>query len=273
MFLPRYGLAETPLPLPGRPGFDDETQSPTGTVPFPYKHVGMFASNDYLPAGLSPGLYQTRPDVRGLTSTFIDLAGQPRTDYRGVPPENNIVDDPYELNLVDANGLDTPFTAAELEPLLRFNDASLRPISSRLSTTAVLNNSPPIMADYARLLTTHSFDISVPNVMPDQASSVTRNAVGTNPVGIRSLYTQSALAVPVTTLDAVMPFEFAHNEKFNINRPFGDGLDNDGNGVVDEPNEGDLNFNGSADPGEPSDTLFSTIDNDNPIRPIYAPAR
>jgi hypothetical protein len=75
----------------------------------------------------------------------------------------------------------------------------------------------------------------------------------------------NAIAQLNSICEQILPPEVLRGEKFDLNRPFGDGLDNNGNGVVDEPIEAgepflDLNGNGVRDNNEPFINLDGSRD-------------
>ena len=72
------------------------------------------------------------------------------------------VDDPYELNLFNADsGTDQPYTAAELESLLRWRDGDSARIASRLRKILGV----PADDRQSRQLTTHASHVPVPNTV------------------------------------------------------------------------------------------------------------
>ncbi len=69
--------------------------------------------------------------------------------------------------------------------------------------------------------------------------------------------------------EQILAPEILRGEKMDLNRPFGNGLDDNGNGVVDEPIEAgepfvDINRNGRWDGGEPFINLDNSFDNNGP---------
>ena len=69
-----------------------------------------------------PSAYLSPPDLHGRGTVGLDYAGRPIWQYAGTQPAVNPfniderLNDPYELNLVQPDGKDSPYTAAELEP-------------------------------------------------------------------------------------------------------------------------------------------------------------
>ncbi len=250
------------------------------------------AIDDPLSAIKNPGLpdnyyalqfssYGTQPDTRGLGAVGLDPLGQPFRVYMGQNHET--LNDPYEFLLAqngdgDEGPRDIPFTVAELERLLRFNDIDVQGLPSRLAGVA-----PNTFAARQRreLVTTLSSYIPAPtgfapqlfrtpgagpealignwtpgrdhrwgvagvdddqNGTPDDASE--RGWPGSDDVvdmpNLVGLYHAKLRAagvpegrVPIE-INKLIPFELAHGERLNINRLLGNGIDDNGNQVVDE---------------------------------------
>jgi hypothetical protein len=234
----------------------------------------------------------TPPDVWGRGALALDYTGQPvhlgmgaGTDWQGdgTQPTVEINDNPYEINLVDPSSyVDTPYTVAELERVLRYRDVDVNNLPQRLAAFLGPGYGPfgtPGSVSFQRraeTLTTLGMSMNVPSgaipsymrvnvsnpnpywlqppgspvqyVPPgDSILDVARariqyeiNQGGTNPTESMKQY----------VLKQVMPFEFFQGRKFDLNRPFGNGVDDNapgdpGYGVVDEPGETD-NTNASA---------------------------
>ena len=156
------------------------------------------------------------PQINVLTSQDIDTFTD---EFSG---------NPYEMWLGGPTGPDNPFTAEELERVLRPTDYDSPLLADRLSR--ILDGAG------SRSITTHSFD--VPMLYQDFVETLVREIPRRN----ESLGTGGAVASLVNTLaDPTGQFAFApelfRGLKMDINRPFGEGIDNNGNGVVDEPGE------------------------------------
>ncbi len=209
--------------------------------------------------------YSSPPDFDGDGLLFLNPAGQPYTFNMGEVSES--LDDPYELNLNRPIGFDSRYTESELEPLLRWYDFDRPSLPGRLANLTTLNGHT--LDDHARrrALTTRSFEVpSLPQTLDELLSAVPATLPPWNGL------TAAQRAV-------MFPFEFLRGEPMNLNRPFGDGIDNIDYGVV--PPEG----NDVADePGEESDfdeLLRQNIFADNqplplpdsnlaPVRQLYA---
>ncbi|TWT30054.1 hypothetical protein [Blastopirellula retiformator] len=102
--------------------------------------------------------YGTYPLIADRGMSYLDYTGRVRTatspiNFTGHTITNSI-DDPYELNLVQPQGTDAPFSAADLEAMLRWNDYDGNYLSVRLRSEA-----PVMLADVGRraAVTTQSF--------------------------------------------------------------------------------------------------------------------
>ncbi len=246
---------------PGRAQIDDDSD-------FAYRQFGSDAS----PFDATTwGYFGTPEDIRGYGLTVIDHNGQVDflSSLLGIHNPGLIadlrVDDPYETNLVDSNGRDLAFNLADLEAVLRFDDYDDVTMSARIN--------PSVMTANERgSITTHSFSVPAPSMhLPMEFRNSLATAFNASTANIE----QYALAVsPVSFVDYVrfkiidndpslteatrteilqetLPFELLHGNKFDINRPFGDGADGiyavfpfpalpsllGQNGIVDEPGE------------------------------------
>jgi len=253
--------------------------------------------------------YGSLPDVDGDGMIGLDLRGQPMyIDYpstvnvsmagdAGWGEPDECIDDPYEIDLSLTaqndgysansvysgnfpNGLaagevvsvDAPFTAAELERILRSRDgdiASLPDRIIRLAPLAFTSSDPlsasngisgrapyfPEIAQMTNLVTTHSFDLPVPSMTftsPDQAYTLrnTRSNAALNSMPpMANSHIAQLLAARISNETGIANFnadfsisqmvapELIGGEKMNINRPLGNGFDDNNNGVIDEPGE------------------------------------
>ena len=181
-------------------------------------------------------------------------------------PENELPYDPYSINMMRSlrvqnmpTANDNLFSIAELERLLRNYDGDAASLPDRLR--AILSTST---LELPKLVTTDSFDVPVSNatLTRDLAALMrAQNGNMTPPVAsildlvrakvaaeLSRVMDGSVTSVPtsdtqVTTAmnnliaSRVIAPELIAGQKFNVNRPFGNGQDDDGDGVVDEPDE------------------------------------
>ena len=189
-----------------------------------------------------------------------------------------LTDSPYELNLSQktASGVqgrwhasvsaDAPFSVAEMERLLRPFDADAGALPNRLALlSGVLNTGNPQDFAARNKLTSDSFDLPMPNVSLPHELAEDAAMYSTNPLYRRPPQTaadliemrvRKALSLPpfpepvtganLVKLRAAMRRlvapELVNGSRLNVNRPIGNGSDNDqqgdpGYGVVDEPSE------------------------------------
>jgi len=203
--------------------------------------------------------YASPPDVWGRGAIALDHFGGPQ--FLGGMGSGETVDDPYEFNRSEPSlaiaGGDAPFTAADLERVLRYHDAGAVDLSSRLLNVAPFTlNYGGAAAQNRHLITTESAHIPVINSpYPDlkiNNNSIRQGIFSKSPfsdhsdVHVLQLYRRRLLAGGVTQANLVtelakmVPMEVLHGEMFDINRPIGNAIDDNNNGVIDEPLEGGL---------------------------------
>jgi hypothetical protein len=212
---------------------------------------GFSSYNDYFLDS-----YGTPPDPIGVGVVGLDQAGRPLyvgmmyngTDYIGFG--SGTAENPYELNLGPnaARGLpsptpattpDNPFGVAELERLLRPFDSDAPKLPDRLarltSATGLPGDSWLLTPGRRKSFTTESWDVPCVTARGGQIAMF-----------VRALRARGVVddATALAMLPQLLPPEMLAGLKMNINRPFGDARDNDGNNVVDEsqPQESDNQY-------------------------------
>lgn len=191
--------------------------------------------------------YGSLPDLFGEFTISLDHRGQPTSER--TPRPSMISDNPYEFNgsSFERGTLDNSYSVASLERILRYNDGDVRQLPDRLIRLAnVFGNTSK-----RRSVTTASVDIPVPPVLAP-AELRTRFQTSTNPTASfpayshgRPLHVSDLLAARLTAagvpansvnneLAKMLPTDLLTGARMDVNRPFGDGLDNDSNGVTDE---------------------------------------
>ena len=216
----RYYSASDGLSVPGKA---NNGATLLGNDPLSFNQ--HFDYPDNYTTGISS--YGSPPDFKGSLAVGLDLRGQPLWKILNDQWANAAADDPYELNLSRHNrtSADSPFTPAELERLLRPRDADCLTLPSRLATLATVG-SPPESVLVARRheITTESWDLPCPG-----------GGV------IKGIQTQQLTALlstlPANLVSELLPLELLCGLRMDINRPFGNGVDENGNGVVDDPSE------------------------------------
>ncbi len=199
----------------------------------------------------SPGFNNSLPQV--------DFA----TTYNGT--FDSMVNTPYESNFApspffrwNTGDDDAPFAASELERVLRQADIDSNLLDDRLFSLISSSVTTPATRNS---VTTDSFEVPVAPHMTVTAAGTTSSLINVLREKIR-VELGIAAATPLDPADAalidnVVQFgrmaipaatergfsllapEVALGLKLNINRPLGDGVDNNGNGTIDE--EGEIN--------------------------------
>ncbi len=216
--------------------------------------------------------YQSPPDLTAEGQVGLDYVGQPNfTTINGARLDVR-ADNPYEVDLSsnqgnDVNGKDTPFSAGELERVLRAHDRDVSLLPQRLvnvtdaaAGTGILG--PPEREFNRQAITTDSYDLPVPNIVrprdwlgnpPRTAAELVcfrvAQAMGAvyqaNPAvfNARISYELSAVTtvlgasgsvVNVSIPRGLLAPELLMNVRMDVNRPFGNGVDDNGNLIVDE---------------------------------------
>ncbi len=211
-------------------------------------------------------------DLWGRSALGLDYTGQP---LMWKPAwTNETQNSPYDLDLTKrpnystpaATNIDDPFTLGELERVLRTWDVDSAMLPHRLhdisGIQAIGGGSPLVGEIKSRLITTDSWDLPSPSIV---APTWWRNSPGygsSNPTPhtVAELLTaklgntmnfgawtavQKTAAIDANVRTLLAP-ELIAGLRMNINRPLGDGRDNNGNGTVDEPTEALLEGNPSA---------------------------
>lgn len=187
----------------------------------------------------------------------------------GLP--SDVEDDPYETAALSESSGDDPFSIADLEALLRRYDGDASSLPSRLKERLLQDprnrrvagdaNSPYdvnkllLNSEILRQLTTRSVELTHPNL---GAAMVITN--GTAATGInqsprsftefikmlhKQRYQNRSSPTPslndpelnTAAMGSLFPIDIANGLRIDLNRPFGNGRDYDGDGQVDDPQE------------------------------------
>ena len=198
----------------------------------------------------------------------------------GGPDAGDASDDPYEFDNNAVSEPDRPFTYADLEPLL--NDAGLDRdlLSNRLvNLIEGYHNDPSLDTDVlenlrqalAESMTTSSNSAatvrgSLPAEFADDLATVRRNPLNPAPSTVQvsaanaarspQEYFKLAFQIENSTFQSqqinailweLMPDDLREGRKFNLNRPFGNGYDDDGDFAIDEDQNGVFTTGSVAD--------------------------
>src|SRR5690606_29972040 len=105
-------------------------------------------------------LFGTPHDLRGIQRVFVDRSGQPVYWKPTIaPPYVELSEHPYEMNLVEPDGRDTPFNEQDVEMLLRPWDADATGLSTRLAGLFGTTTTEVAVNGQRRLVTHRSFSI------------------------------------------------------------------------------------------------------------------
>lgn len=182
--------------------------------------------------------FHSAPDIHGRNATFLNYEGSPQTMIAPAAlvagSVNEAIDSPYEIDRYRGDPL---FTDAELEQVLRGVDYDrVMYVSSRPEWRQLFSLGPSLAAT----ITTRSYSIpALPRPgyfgIPPGGTA----AIWNYPESIRAQFEQrllagtGAAATPIQ-IEAMLPFEFWRGEKMDVNRPWGNGLDDDGSGLADD---------------------------------------
>ncbi|MBA4104546.1 MAG: hypothetical protein C0485_02225 [Pirellula sp.] len=239
--------------------------------------------------------FATPPDLRARYGIGLNMLGQAVSESTlanviSSPgnTEDLVTDSPYELNLSQKtaagvqgvqggnSATDAPFTVAELERVLRMYDNDAGTLPPRLALLSGVAGDP---GDRLKL-TTDSFDVPTPNVsLPHEMETLLTSDVKYrrqphSAAELMEIRVRAALFPGVDDRKFPVPLkvpaeanqvraivrrllapELASGVRLNINRPLGNGQDDNGNGVVDEPGEFiDGDGNGVYNPGTDQET-------------------
>jgi hypothetical protein len=125
---------------------------------------------------------------------------------------------------------DNPFSASELEPILRPYDADSMGLNGRLLLMQLKYPEMPLISHRGEI-TTESWDVPVPS--PTLTPKLRASFTNGRPKHIADLL--SGLNVPPERWAIFLPYELLAGQKMNLNSPLGNGRDDNKNGVVDEP--------------------------------------
>lgn len=228
----RYASASESVPLPGTLADEPLSVLNRRNRLATFQH---FAGN-----GLPIGIF-------GRESLGLDRLGNPfmlnvnttTTFFTGTTFSqlNESLNDPYESRLVTAPSNDRPFTIAEWERIYRRADNDRSALPARLEE--LIGESLTTVASHTarKEITPISRNLRVPML-----SARSRNPAVPQPTSffelvnaIRALRDEPTLNV--AQFQSLFPLEFQRGLPFDLNRPFGNGYDDDGNGEIDEPNE------------------------------------
>lgn len=252
ILLQRYNTGALDF-VPGRTGGDLLNQLHNYNVP-----------NNYSTQATTPGLYANRIDLHGDGMLGVDYGGRPINSFVG---SGEMTDSPYETNLVQPDGSDKLYSAADLERLLRYNDIDSKSLPYRLL---------PLSGEFGkrevrRSVTTHSYSLPVPgrpgHILDQVADLLTAGGVSDDNIDAE--------------IAKMLPLGVRRGGKFDLNRPWGNGTNNGDVGahlVVDEIADEltaanttpETTFQGIYGTAPPADYTFGTGQPQQRGRQLYA---
>lgn len=167
--------------------------------------------------------------------------------------DTEYANNPYEMTFDSQSGSshsNSPFSPADLERHLRPFDVDTNVLSKRIpfdsETDSETNVNNGIVGGIPRskrnLITTESWDVPM---IPDnfKAKLISRLPVLASDLGANSTLAQINQRADSLIDQGLFAPELLAGLKMNINRPLGNGWDDNGNGLVDEPAEANLESN------------------------------
>ncbi len=168
----------------------------------------------------------------------------------GGPTGGQINDDPYELVFNAADEPDSPLTYSDLEPVLRFNDYDRDLIGSRLldlineyhaDPSAIPDQLEAVRKLLADSITTASNSAAttvghLPSEWRDDSND-SRSSPSPHHVFWESLTAAGSSAQENAFMWQLLAPEIRAGNKFNLNRPLGNGVNDDADNVIDDPEE------------------------------------
>jgi hypothetical protein len=240
--LGRYGATTTGLPFPAFPGVSTQESALSLLKHFEYPVANYPAGVPSYPNVLMA--FANPPDLWCRGFTALDVRGTPLMPGLGV--DGDTLNNPYDFNLnrtvvrsattaaSPANyPVDAPFTAAELERILRLYDVDANLLPDRLRVLLDTGVTLPITRGR---ITTDSFDLPSPSFLaPSEVRAANPATSGSQHI-VDLLHTRYP-ALTVAQISTLLPGEVVSGLRLDVNRPFGNGRDDNNNGVVDEPAE------------------------------------
>ena len=243
----RYGAA-----VPGRPGPDPLDTLRSGWRP------NLFTAGSGYGASLDP--FGRGGVALGRDGQLVAAISGRQVAAGTNPPFDRVdeaVNDPYETDPSGMSGGDSLYSFAELEPILRSNDFDIDLLPQRLRNQ--FYELIRIHPEFANVLTTHSVSDDTP-ISADQQHGAFYHQLARR-INQLSGGMLTGMTLPQQTrfLSQLVAPEFRLGRKLDVNRPFGNGVDdtpfianmNNGFGVIDEPREVSPGVLLPNNPGDP----------------------
>jgi hypothetical protein len=239
--------------FPGTGAFDAVLNAKMPNYP-----LATFAGN-----GLVGGLYGSPMDIHGrfsyaygdysetlsvdpyddgaLTTASVPL-GMPIANVAGSSLTNERVNNPYEMSFAQSTfapsggSVDTPFSAREMERVLRLydSDAVMLPPRLRAMTDLTLSANPESRLDF----TTDSQELPViPTDLVNRLREALILGAGLDGDGDGAIDATTSNIFLKFQVNSLISPEVKRGMRLNVNRLLGNGLDENGNNVIDDPAE------------------------------------
>ena len=161
------------------------------------------------------------------------------------PNSDEVVDDPYEFDPTGRLGADRPFTADEFEAILRRNEFDTELLPDRLRS--LLEPYLAANADFAHAVTTFTRSDDSPVAFDSFSATIDSSSPSAYAAMVNSIRLINPLITDTQLKQLIAP-ELRLGHKMDVNRRFGNGYDDNANGIIDEPIEYFLdNFDDDGD--------------------------
>ncbi|MCA9129308.1 MAG: hypothetical protein KDB22_19615 [Planctomycetales bacterium] len=248
--LNRYGVD-------GYPGEGLRTAgSPPNAIQYARSELAERERNTVFRHGFLPGLPMA---VRGMLALGFDHFGNPLLNNSYQPTAGALFDpvydqatkDPYEARWRDGARGDSPFTLSDWEKLYRRADWDRSAMSNDLAISPSTGNWFSPNSRLSGLGT----QVVAPRTShlrhPALAHPNSNNAIGSSLRDLVQSIAARRMLIPTSgannnafvagnynlAFNELFPLEFHRAQPMDLNRPFGNGKDNDGDGQIDDPDE------------------------------------
>lgn len=279
-------------PIPGRYGADEVPGGGTADLALQAK-MQNYPQRSFAARGLVGGLFGSPMDVHGrisygyadytqtlLTDPYDSASatadvpwGMPVPNIRTSGLLNEYFNNPYEMSFrndtfIPDEALDTPYSAREMERVLRLydHDSVMLPPRLRAFTRETLDGNPDARWDF----TTDSRELPVTpthlvnrlrEVLVAEAGIAT-NADGTVVDPLDNLFLKAQV-------NFMLSPEIKRGQRMNVNRLFGNGVDDNGDDVVDDPTEALSTQTVLGTSGNPATMGLSNLSHQQFARHLY----
>lgn len=174
--------------------------------------------------------------IHGRDSIELDRLGNPFVGNADAATDESL-NDPYESRLIAKAHQDSPFNLAEWERIYRVGDSDRSALPSRLQDVFGESSTTISQSSLGREITPISRHLRVPSLAARGLSPIESSPVSFFHMvnTVRNLKSQTL--VPPAAFASLFPLEFNRGFALNINRPLGNGVDDDNDGAIDEPTE------------------------------------